>query len=164
MCTHMNVGVTTARFTVRLGRPEHWMGVTKASGPDTTATNHLRRDGSPPQLAQGRFQHRVGCPQLGRKWQSTQAKKFMNFRTLSTLWKGGPPDRDLRPCPDRAPARTRTWDRQIRRLLLYPLSYGGRRRLRGSMLAESTAPPRRGAIAPTRFGRRRCAQKQAQKS
>jgi hypothetical protein len=25
-----------------------------------------------------------------------------------------------------APGRTRTYDRQIRRLLLYPLSYGGR--------------------------------------
>ena len=26
-----------------------------------------------------------------------------------------------------APGRTRTYDRQIRRLLLYPLSYGGQR-------------------------------------
>ncbi len=28
-----------------------------------------------------------------------------------------------------APGRNRTYDRQIRRLLLYPLSYGGRERL-----------------------------------
>jgi hypothetical protein len=27
-----------------------------------------------------------------------------------------------------APGRTRTYDRQIRRLLLYPLSYGGEKR------------------------------------
>ena len=36
-----------------------------------------------------------------------------------------------------APGRTRTYDRQIRRLLLYPLSYGGR-----ELLSMTVRPPR----------------------
>ena len=36
----------------------------------------------------------------------------------------------------RAPGRNRTYDRQIRRLLLYPLSYGGRERAVGASTAK----------------------------
>jgi hypothetical protein len=36
-----------------------------------------------------------------------------------------------------APGRNRTYDRQIRRLLLYPLSYGGRERAAGASTASS---------------------------
>jgi transposase-like protein len=43
-------------------------------------------------------------------------------------------------CPETsqcAPGRNRTYDRQIRRLLLYPLSYGGRERAVGTSTASS---------------------------
>jgi hypothetical protein len=36
-----------------------------------------------------------------------------------------------------APGRNRTYDRQIRRLLLYPLSYGGRERVVRTSTASS---------------------------
>jgi hypothetical protein len=49
-----------------------------------------------------------------------------------------------------APGRTRTYDRQIRRLLLYPLSYGGQKRAVRSRTAGS-----RITVAPDLSGERR---------
>jgi hypothetical protein len=51
-----------------------------------------------------------------------------------------------------APGRTRTYDRQIRRLLLYPLSYGGQERAvrgparPGSRITVAPVPSDRGVI------------------
>ena len=42
-----------------------------------------------------------------------------------------------------APGRTRTYDRQIRRLLLYPLSYGGRELLDRKAASRITVAPER---------------------
>jgi hypothetical protein len=49
-----------------------------------------------------------------------------------------------------APGRNRTYDRQIRRLLLYPLSYGGQKRAVRSRTAGS-----RITVAPDLSGERR---------
>jgi hypothetical protein len=54
---------------------------------------------------------------------------------------------------NRAPGRTRTYDRQIRRLLLYPLSYGGGSRPLGSPTRRASyrsRPAEPGVAGPMR--------------